>query len=106
MDQTGEDLVEVQTSDTHFLWLKKNEWKRLGEFGIKRKVYSEDFETSAGLMSKNLLCILNTKFGIKNIQELLPQHPSLFQMLIIEIVGKMFLFYVSIMYLVCRYCTR
>ena len=23
MDQTGEDLVEVHTSDTHFLWLKK-----------------------------------------------------------------------------------
>ena len=38
MDQTGEDLVEVvHTSDTHFLWLKKNEWKRLEEFGIKRR---------------------------------------------------------------------
>ena len=61
MDQTGEDLVEVHTSDTHFFMIKK--WvEEVGGIWDLKKIYSEDFETSAGLMSKNLLCILNTKF--------------------------------------------
>ena len=38
MDQTGEDLVEVHTSDTHFLWLKKMSGRGWGNMGLKEGI--------------------------------------------------------------------
>ena len=38
MDQTGEDLVEVHTSDTHFFMIKKMSGRGWGNLGFKKDI--------------------------------------------------------------------